>query len=46
MKKILNYLCRENKGMIMIMVTVHLIFAFVFAYAKGRFSHELFELEH
>ena len=34
------YLCSENKGA----VTAQLICAFVFAYAKSRFSHDVAQL--
>ena len=36
----LYYLCRKNKGPEALIVTAQLIFAFVFTYAKNRFSHD------
>ena len=34
------YLCSETKTLISCAATVQLICAFVFAYARGRFSHD------
>ena len=36
----LYYLCNETKKLISCMVTSQLICAFVFAYAKNRFSYD------
>ena len=36
--------CNENKGADSCVVTMHLICAFVVAYARSRFSHDLAQI--